>query len=89
MKILVPSVGKTNFKMERIDREGYDSMMESQVRILIPTSDDLKTADEVAADIYGAAMDSDRERIYCDRQSGQRFCMPGAGNSTARASAAG
>ncbi len=63
VKIIVPGVVKTNFKMEASAMPGFDQLLKNQTEMLMPDTDNLESPEEVAQDIYKAVTDNDRDRM--------------------------
>lgn len=65
VKTIVPGVVRTGFKMEGGGEvpEEYKHLIDRQIQFLMPDMDSLETADEVAADVWNAVNDDDKDRM--------------------------
>lgn len=65
VKTVAPGVVKTGFKMEGGDDmpEEFKEIIDRQVRFLMPDMDALETAEDVAADVWNAVNDEDKDRM--------------------------
>lgn len=65
VKTIVPGVVKTGFKMEGGGDvpEEFKNLIDRQIQFLMPDMDALETADEVAADVWDAVNDEDKDRM--------------------------
>ncbi|WP_455606804.1 SDR family oxidoreductase [Bacteroides sp.] len=63
VKTLVPGVVKTGFVMEMSPMDGYEQMIQNQMNLLMPDSEDLETAQEVAEDVWNIVNDTDKDRM--------------------------
>lgn len=63
VKTIVPGVVKTGFKMEMSEMKGFDELIQNQIEMLMPDTDEMELPEEVAQDIYTAVTDHDSERM--------------------------
>lgn len=63
VKNLVPGVVKTGFVMEQIPCEGYEKMVDNQIKLLMPDMNTIEEADEAAEDVYNAITDGQNDRM--------------------------
>jgi len=63
VKTIAPGVVKTNFVMEQFPGDGYEDMIGRQIALLMPNLDALETAEEVAADVWAAVTDEDKDKM--------------------------
>lgn len=63
VKTLVPGVVKTDFVMEMSPMDGYEQMIQNQMNLLMPTTDEIETAEEVAEDVWNIVNDANKDRM--------------------------